>query len=280
MKTFGLAVLGAIGGYLIGLCSGMLLVENLSNNRHDRSVEAAMTGAFVIGPLMAATAVIIVLVLRFRRSRSKDAGAMTLRLMFYLLVLLHLSSFPVHAAAGSGKTEVMPMVKAAPTAVVIETRGTEADLRNQLRSKNAVTGLGSARAPFSQAPTGTYGFIAPQLLGMALVTQSPDLVLESTAPASNAYEIHKLADGSGMVVGFIEEALIPQVTPENRPHHIRIALCSNRSDKTPYIAAMPLTKLMVDRMPVRLDAKRADGPVVLEMDLQSTANRKSVPGIQ
>ena len=183
-------------------------------------------------------------------------------------------------AQGAGKTEVMPMVKSAPRAVVIEATGNEPDLRKQLRSKNAVNELTAPRVPFSQAPTGTYGFIAPQPLGMALVTQSPDLVLERNAPASNAYEIHKLADGGGMVVGFIEKALITQVTPENRPHHIRIALCSNRSDKTPYIAAVPLTKLMLDRMPVRLEPNNADGPVVLEMDLQGTANRKSVPGLQ
>ena len=33
MKTFGLAVLGAIGGYLIGLFSGIFLIETFSNNR-------------------------------------------------------------------------------------------------------------------------------------------------------------------------------------------------------------------------------------------------------
>ena len=183
-------------------------------------------------------------------------------------------------AHGAGKTEVMPMVKAAPTAVVVDATANEPDLRRQLRTKNGVTELGATPVPFSQAPTGRYGFIAPQALGMALVTQSPDLMLERNPPASNAYEIHKLADGSGMVVGFIEKGLIGQVTPENRPHHVRVALCSNRSEKTPYIAAMPLTKLMVDRMPVRLEPKRAEGPVVLEMDLQGTANRKSVPGTQ
>ena len=183
-------------------------------------------------------------------------------------------------AQGAGKTEVMPMVKSAPTAVVIEATGSEPDLRKQLRSKNAVMELGATEGLFSQAPTGSYGFIAPQALGLALVTQSPDLLLERSAPASNAYEIHKLADGSGMVVGFIEQALIAQVTPENRPHHIRIALCSNRSDKMPYIAAVPLTKLMVDRMPVRLEPKNPDSPVMLDMDLQGTANRKSVPGTQ
>jgi hypothetical protein len=157
----------------------------------------------------------------------------------------------LNGALGAGKTEVMPMVKSAPTAVVIEATGNEPDLRKQLRSKNAVMELGATRVLFSQAPTGTYGFIAPQDLGLALVTQSPDLLLERNTPAANAYEIHKLADGSGMVVGFIEKALVAQVTPENRPHHIRITLSSNRSDKTPYIAAVPLTKLMVDRMPVQ-----------------------------
>jgi hypothetical protein len=195
--------------------------------------------------------------------------------------LLLILGFPsLHAARGAGKTEVMPMVKSAPTAVVIEISATEQELRKQLRAKNGVTELGTTRVPFSQAPTGTYGFIGPQPLGMALVTQSPDLMLERSAPAANAYEIHKLADGSGMVVGFIEQALIAQVTPENRPHHVRIALCSNRSTRTPYIAAMPLIKLMVDTMPRRLEPKNAEGPVMLEMDLQGTANRKSVPGTQ
>ena len=196
--------------------------------------------------------------------------------------LLWTSGFALSALAanGAGKTEVMPMIKAAPTVIVIEAAGSEPDLRKQLRVKNGVTELGATRVPFSQAPTGSYGFIAPQPLGMALVTQSPDLMLDRSAPAANAYEVHKLADGSGMVVGFIEQALIKQVTPANRPHHVRIALVSNRSDKTPYIAAVPLTKLMVDRMPVRLEPKNAGGPVALEMDLQGTANRKSVPGTQ
>ena len=194
--------------------------------------------------------------------------------------MLMVVSFSLAAAREGGKTEVMPMVKSAPSAVVIEAAGNEPDLRKQLRTKNAVAELASPRVPFSQAPTGSYGFIAPQPLGMALVTQSPDLLLERSAPSSNAYEIHKLADGSGMVVGFIEKALVAQVTPENRPHHIRIALSSNRSDKTPYIAAVPLIKLMVDRMPVRLEPKNPDSPMLLDMDLQGTANRKSVPGTQ
>jgi hypothetical protein len=186
----------------------------------------------------------------------------------------------IHGAQAAGKTEVMPMIKSAPRAVVIEATGNEPDLRKQLRTKNGVTELEATRAPFSQAPAGSYGFIAPQPLGMALVTQSPDLVLERSAPAPNAFEIHKLADGSGLVVGVIEKALIAQVTPENRPHHVRVALGSNRSDKTPYIAAVPLIKLMVDRMPIRIEPRNAESPVVLEMDLQGTANRKSVPGTQ
>ena len=69
MKTFGLGVLAALGGYIIGMLGGMLLIEAFSSNRHDRSVEAAMTGAFVVGPLMAVVAVIVVLVIRAQRTQ-------------------------------------------------------------------------------------------------------------------------------------------------------------------------------------------------------------------
>jgi hypothetical protein len=69
MKTFGLALLAGIGGYIAGLFGGMVLIETFSSNRHDRSLEAAMTGAFVIGPLMAAVAVIVLLIFRSRAAR-------------------------------------------------------------------------------------------------------------------------------------------------------------------------------------------------------------------
>jgi len=71
MKTFGLAALAAIGGDLIGMFSGMLLIETFSSNRHDKSVEAAMIGAFVSGPLLAMVAVIVALVFRSRRSSNR-----------------------------------------------------------------------------------------------------------------------------------------------------------------------------------------------------------------
>jgi hypothetical protein len=69
MKTFGLAALATIGGYAIGLLGGILLIEAFSSNTHDRSVEAAMTGAFITGPLMAAVAVVVLLMWRAHRTR-------------------------------------------------------------------------------------------------------------------------------------------------------------------------------------------------------------------
>jgi len=44
---------------------------------------------------------------------------------------------------------------------------------------------------------------------MALITRSPDLSLEQIEPVLNAFEIHKLADGSGMLVGFVDASLNP-----------------------------------------------------------------------
>ncbi|MGB5045195.1 MAG: hypothetical protein WBO11_09580, partial [Nitrospira sp.] len=154
--------------------------------------------------------------------------------------------------------------------------------RRQMRAKNGVAELGASTAQvmFSQAPTGTFGFIVPKLLGLALVTQSPDLAVARVAPAENAYEIHKLADGSGMLVGFMGAELMTQVAPSQRPKNVRIALYSNPSEKAPHIVAGPLVKLVADRMPIRLDAKNPTGPVLLDMDLQGSSTRASTQGGQ
>ncbi|MCC2641482.1 MAG: exported protein of unknown function [Nitrospira sp.] len=200
-----------------------------------------------------------------------------------LLGAILMGIFPVtlHAAQG-GKTEVLPMQKAAPAVVFLETTGQEADLRRELRSKNRANELGASASQvlFSQAPTGSFGFIAPHFLGMALVTQSPDLTLKRVASAPNAYEVHKLADGSGMLVGFVGSDLMAQLRSSHRPKTIRLALHSNPSDQAAHIIAVPLVKLAADRMPTRLDPKNPDGPVIFEMDLQSSTSRPSTHGGQ
>ena len=59
MKRFGLALLWALGGYLLFAVVGYFLLGSLSSNAHDRSVEAAMTSVFALGPLGAVLAFII-----------------------------------------------------------------------------------------------------------------------------------------------------------------------------------------------------------------------------
>jgi len=113
--------------------------------------------------------------------------------------------------------------------VVIEAAGTEPELRRQMRTKTGVSELESGAIKFSQAPTGSYGFIAPKQLGMALVTQSPDLLLERISSSSGSYEIHKLADGSGLLVGFVGNEAVPQIRASERPKSVRLSLYSNPS---------------------------------------------------
>jgi heme A synthase len=48
-----IGLLWAVPAYLAGAFGGGFLLYLLSPNRHDRSLEAAMTGAFVLGPLAA-----------------------------------------------------------------------------------------------------------------------------------------------------------------------------------------------------------------------------------
>lgn len=200
------------------------------------------------------------------------------RILLGVLTLLGLASVPLVPigleAAPGGKTEVLPVQKAAPAAVVIETAGSEAELRRQMREKNGVTELHAGTMRFSEAPTGSFGFIPPQSLGLVLVTQSPDLALERVSSVPNAYEIHKLADGSGLLVGFIKKEMASHIAPKERPKTLRISLYSSSSKEAPLIVAVPLEKLMADQMPRRRDSDKLDGPVVLEMDLQSTMTRK------
>jgi predicted peroxiredoxin len=68
MKTFGAALLAAILGYTVGLFGTMAAIELFSSNQHDKSLEAAMTGAFVGGPMIAVISVIVILALRRKRS--------------------------------------------------------------------------------------------------------------------------------------------------------------------------------------------------------------------
>jgi hypothetical protein len=70
MKRFGRGILYALVAYVPGAIAGYGLILVLSSNSHDRSLEAAMTGAFVCGPLCALVAFIVGLARRPRgRSR-------------------------------------------------------------------------------------------------------------------------------------------------------------------------------------------------------------------
>jgi hypothetical protein len=59
MRRLFMGLLWAVLGYVVGAGLGGYLVYALSDNRHDLSVEAAMTGAFVVGPLCACVAGVV-----------------------------------------------------------------------------------------------------------------------------------------------------------------------------------------------------------------------------
>jgi|GEM_PF-3550769 len=69
MKTFGLTLLVAIAGYLVGALVGVLLVQLFSTNQFDKAMEAGMVGAFFVGPIAALLSVIIFLITQFTRSK-------------------------------------------------------------------------------------------------------------------------------------------------------------------------------------------------------------------
>jgi uncharacterized membrane protein YdcZ (DUF606 family) len=66
IRSIGVGFLWSIGGYLTGALITYLLVITLSQNQHDRSVEAAMTAAFAGGPFAAIITFVIYLVYALR----------------------------------------------------------------------------------------------------------------------------------------------------------------------------------------------------------------------
>ncbi|MEO8005674.1 MAG: hypothetical protein ABI771_12255 [Betaproteobacteria bacterium] len=68
MRRFGIGVLCGIGGYLLAAVAGYFLIEVLSSNGHDRSVEAGMTSVFFFGPLGGLIAFIVGVIFGGRRT--------------------------------------------------------------------------------------------------------------------------------------------------------------------------------------------------------------------
>jgi hypothetical protein len=69
-----------------------------------------------------------------------------------------------------------------------------------------------------------------------------------------------------------------QLTASEDQKNVRIRLYSNSSIKVPYIVAVPLAKLAVDRMPIRLNPKEPGSAVLLEIDLPSADHVSWIAG--
>ena len=69
IKTLTVSVLAGVVCYFVGLFGGIYLVDALSSNRHDRTLEAAMTSALVIGPGTAIAAFVVTLLYRVVRAK-------------------------------------------------------------------------------------------------------------------------------------------------------------------------------------------------------------------
>ena len=74
MRRLGIGLACAAGGYLLGALVGYFLIATFSSNSHDRSVEAAMTAAFVVGPFGGVIAFVIGVVFGGRKARRASAG--------------------------------------------------------------------------------------------------------------------------------------------------------------------------------------------------------------
>lgn len=71
LRIVGIALLAAVAGYIVGVFLGIGLVTVFSTNRHDKSMEAGMTGFFFVGPLLAALGFLGALLYQFLARRGR-----------------------------------------------------------------------------------------------------------------------------------------------------------------------------------------------------------------
>jgi hypothetical protein len=69
-----MGLLFAVIGYFVGTIAGCFAIEEFSSNTHDRSLEAAMTSVFAIGPIAALIGLIAGIVFGGRRTRPTQAS--------------------------------------------------------------------------------------------------------------------------------------------------------------------------------------------------------------
>ena len=62
LRILGYAFAFAGGGYIAGVLLGIALVNGFSQNRHDKPMEAGMTGFFFAGPALAVLAFLVSIV--------------------------------------------------------------------------------------------------------------------------------------------------------------------------------------------------------------------------
>jgi hypothetical protein len=74
IKRFAIGLLCSVSGYILFAFAGYFLIEWFSSNVHDRSVEAAMTSAFVFGPIGVLVGFAAGFILGGRTSRASSAG--------------------------------------------------------------------------------------------------------------------------------------------------------------------------------------------------------------
>ena len=70
-----MVLLYAVSGYVCFAVMGYFLVSVLSSNVHDRSVEAAMTSAFVVGPLGSLIAIVVGVIRSGRKALGPGAAS-------------------------------------------------------------------------------------------------------------------------------------------------------------------------------------------------------------
>ncbi len=153
--------------------------------------------------------------------------------------------------------------------VVIATspkKGEEA--RPWLRNEHRVRALEpeESRLRVSDVPRRVYGFVDCEDLLRFLNSQQFRLHRSFYKPYD--CEVHKLADGSIHLVGFVGHDTAIQAKLESRPKHLRITVYAFAWENAQDIISIPFTDIATLRDLRRIDLDKELGPRALEFELK------------
>ena len=147
------------------------------------------------------------------------------------------------AAATSASSVIPPATPSAAPTFVSANGLNEEEQRQMIRQQHNVRRMEAVEneLKYSVAPRNIYGFTS----SMRLYNPS-GIILHRGFSHSQAFEIHKMNDGTGRLIGFVSTDVAVHIQRDNRPSEFPITIYNRKWSEAPTMAIIPTSYIKSD----------------------------------